>query len=192
MENNINQAVESIDVPMDKLDAAILSGVQSQKKKPFSYFKKSLLTSIALGALIIGSGFISPKMADVLANVPIFRAMYFNIEHDDKGLHVALSDANKVVLNETVTSAGISVTFEEIVYDGERLNVIFSMDEYRDIYPLTILVDGEVVNNAEGLRELEGDGKFRGLWDIKIEEESDFESDNFGMDICKNCYESEG
>lgn len=27
---------------------------------------------------------------------------------------------------------------------------------------------------------------------FESDEESDFESDNFGMDICKNCYESEG
>lgn len=170
MENNIKRVIESVDVPMEKLDAAILAGVQSRKKAQPKYFKKTILASMAASALILGSGFISPKMANVLANVPIVGFIY-DIEKNDKGLQIALSDENKVVLNETVTSAGISVTFEEIVYDGERLHVIFSMDEYRDIYPLTILVDGETVNNAEGLRELESDGNFRGLWDIKIEED---------------------
>ena len=170
MENNIKRVIESVDVPMEKLDAAILAGVQSQKKARPKYFQKTILASMAVSALILGSGFISPKMANVLANVPIVGFIY-DIEKNDKGLHIALSDENKVVLNETVTSAGISVTFEEIVYDGERLNVIFSMDEYRDIYPLTILVDGEIVNNGEGLRVLESDGNFRGLWDINIEED---------------------
>lgn len=169
MENNIKKTLDSIDVPLDKLDEAILKGIHSQKKKRKIPIKKGLLTMLASSVLILCSGFISPKVANVLANVPLIGFMY-SIEEYDAGLHEALSDENKVVLNETVTSSGIPFTIEEIVYDGARLNVIFTMPEYGDVYPLTILVDGERINNSEGLRELEGDGGFRGLWEIQATE----------------------
>lgn len=169
MENNIKTALESIDVPLDKLDEAILKGMHAQKKKRKFPIKKGILTMLASGVLILCSGFISPKMADVLANVPLIGFMY-SIEEYDAGLYEALSDENKVVLNETVTSSGIPFTIEEIVYDGSRLNIIFTMPEFGDVYPLTILVDGEIINNSESLRELEGDGVFRGLWEIQATE----------------------
>lgn len=169
MENNIKQAVDQIDVPVEKLDVAIQAGVYTQTKKK-NTLKKVGLACVAASAMIISSGFVSPKVADVLANVPILGVIY-EIEREDKGLQIALLDENKVMLNEIVTSSGISVTFEEIVYDGERLHVIFSMDEYQDIWPLTILVDGNVVNNGERLIELESDTGFKGLWKINIEEE---------------------
>lgn len=169
MENNIKKALESIDVPLDKLDEAILKGIHSQKKKRKFPIKKGILTMLASCLLILCSGFISSKMAGVLANVPLIGFMY-SIEEYDVGLYEALSDENKVVLNETVTSSGIPFTIEEIVYDGARLNVIFTMPEYGDVHPLTILVDGEIINNDESLRELEGDGVFRGLWEIQATE----------------------
>mgnify|MGYP005605432495 FL=1 len=81
------------------------------------------------------------------------------------------SDENKVVLHETVTSNGVSITIEEIVYDGHRINVIFSMPTYEDVYPLTILVDGEIMNTGESLRTLDEGEVYRGLWEINATEE---------------------
>ncbi|MEK4425712.1 DUF4179 domain-containing protein [Solibacillus sp. FSL K6-1523] len=169
MENNIKKSLDSIDVPLDKLDDAILKGIHSQQKKRKFPIKKGMLMILASGVLILCSGFISPKVATVLANVPLIGFMY-SIEEHDAGLYDALSDDNKVVLNETVTSSGIPFTIEEVVYDGARLNIIFTMPEYGDVYPLTILVDGERINNSESLRELDGDGVFRGLWEIQATE----------------------
>lgn len=163
MENNIKQTIESIDVPMDKLDAAILAGL-NQKKKPRKW-QIAALSSVAALSLVVGSVFISPTMAGVLANIPLIGPM-FSIEDDHKGLQVALNDDNMVELNNTVTSAGISITFEKVVYDGERISVIFSMDEYLDIWPLSLYVDGELINNDESLRELDGEGRYRGLWEF--------------------------
>lgn len=168
MENNIKEIIDAIEVPLNKLDAAIVNGVKQRKKKP-RYVMKIVIACAAASALLLGSGFISPKMADVLANVPIIGPI-FTIEEDHKGLQVALHDPNKVALNKTVTSAGIPITFEEIVYDGDAIHVLFHMEKYEDIWPLTVLVDGEVVNNAESLAELEADSGFRGLWRIRTEE----------------------
>ena len=171
MENNIKKAMEHIEVPLDKLDEAILNGVKVSTKQQQKPLRKIALGLIATIFVVLVSGYFSSTMARVLATVPILGDFYYNIEQQDKGLQIALSDANKVELNESVTSSDITVTFEEIVFDGERMHVIFSMDEYRDIYPLNIFVDGILVNQSESLRELESDTGYRGLWEFEFEEE---------------------
>lgn len=170
MENNIKRAMDEIDVPLDKLDQAVERGINIKTKKRKNPFIIAAISLAATGALILGSGFISPKVANVLADVPLIGFMY-DIEKHDEGLSVALSDENKVVLNETVTSNGVSITIEEIVYDGNRMNVIFSMPTYEDVYPLTILVDGERVNTGESLRTLDEGEVYRGLWEINATED---------------------
>ena len=170
MENNIKRAMDEINVPLDKLDQAVERGINIKKKKRKNPFMIAAIALAATGTLILSSGFISPKVANVLADVPLIGFMY-NIERHDEGLSVALSDENKVVLNETVTSNDVSITIEEIVYDGHRMNVIFSMPTYEDVYPLTILVDGEIMNTGESLRTLDEGEVYRGLWEINATEE---------------------
>ena len=170
MENNIKRAMDEIDVPLDKLDQAVEKGIAMKKKKRKNPLMIAAVSVAATGSLILSSGFISPKVANVLADMPLIGFMY-NIEKHDEGLSVALSDENKVVLHETVTSNGVSITIEEIVYDGHRINVIFSMPTYEDVYPLTILVDGEIINTGESLKSLDEGEVFRGLWEIHFEEE---------------------
>ncbi|KOS63154.1 DUF4179 domain-containing protein [Lysinibacillus agricola] len=170
MENDIKEVINNIDVPLEKLDQAIEKGMHSEKKKSKKVWKTAIVSSVASVALILGSGFISPKMASVLADVPLIGFMYNIVEHD-KGLQTALSDDNKVKLNKTVTSNGIAITVEEVVYDGARLNVIFSMPEYMDIAPGFLYVNGRELNTGESLRVLEDQDGFRGLWEFPINEE---------------------
>jgi len=170
MENNIKEVIENIDVPMEKLDFAIEKGMGIQKKKDKKIWKRVILSSVAGIALIVGSGFISPKMASVLADVPLIGFM-FNIEEHDKGLETALSDDNKVILNKTVTSNGTALTIEEIVFDGARLNVIFSMPEYKDLSPAIISVNGRELNAGGGSKILEDKDVYRGLLEFPIAEE---------------------
>ena len=170
MENNIKRAIDEIDVPLNKLNQAVERGIAIKRKKRRNPVIMVAISVVATGALILSSGFISPKVANVLADVPLIGFMY-NIEKHDEGLSVALSDENKVVLNETITSNGVSITIEEIVYDGHRINVIFSMPTYEDVYPLTILVDGEIINTGESLKSLDEGEVYRGLWEINATEE---------------------
>lgn len=170
MENNIKEVIESIDVPMEKLDFAIEKGMGIQKKKDKKIWKRVILSSAASIALIVGSGFISPKMASVLADVPLIGFM-FNIEEHDKGLETALSDDNKVVLNKTVTSNGTALTIEEIVFDGARLNVVYSMPEYKELSQAILTVNERELNVPESLKILEDKNIFRGLLEFPIAEE---------------------
>lgn len=170
MENNIKKTIDEIEVPLDKLDQAIARGVQVQREKRRNPIIVTAIIAAAVVTLILSSGFISPKMGSVLADVPIIGFM-FKVEDHDKGLQTALSDDNKVTLNETVTSNGISITVEEIVYDGARINVIFSMPEFREVYPLSVYVNGEWINTGESLKILQKENPYRGLWEIRFKEE---------------------
>ena len=170
MGNNIKRAMDEIDVPLDKLNQAVERGIAIKNEKRRNPFIMTAISVAATGALILGSGFISPKVANVLADVPLIGFIY-DIEKHDEGLSIALSDENKVVLNETVTSNGVPITIEEIVYEGHRINVIFSMPTYEDVYPLTILVNGEIMNTGESLRTLDEGEVYRGLWEINATEE---------------------
>ncbi|MEQ6354813.1 DUF4179 domain-containing protein [Lysinibacillus sp. M3] len=170
MESNIKEAINNIDVPLEKLDQAIEKGMRSEMKKSKKGWRTAIVSIVASVVLILGSGFISPQMANVLADMPLFGFMY-NIVEQDEGLQMALSDDNKVKLNKTVTSNGIAITVEEIVYDGARLNVIFSMPKYMDIAPGFLYVNGRELNTGESLRVLEDQDGFRGLWEFPIDEE---------------------
>ncbi|MFC9540324.1 DUF4179 domain-containing protein [Lysinibacillus sp. NPDC056959] len=170
MESNIKEAINNIDVPLEKLDQAIEKGMRSEMKKSKKGWRTAIVSVVASVVLILGSGFISPQMANVLADMPLIGFMY-NIVEQDEGLQTALSDDNKVKLNKTVTSNGIAITVEEIVYDGARLNVIFSMPKYMDIAPGFLYVNGRELNTGESLRVLEDQDGFRGLWEFPIDEE---------------------
>ncbi|MFJ7950139.1 DUF4179 domain-containing protein [Lysinibacillus sp. NPDC096418] len=167
MENNIKKTIDDIDVPLEKLDQVIEKGMQHKKKKQKKSFAMAMLLVVATGGLVLGSGFISPKMANVLADVPLIGFMY-DIEKYDEGLLNALSDDNKVTLNETVVSNGLPITVEEIVYDGARLDVIFSMPSYEGKYASSIHVDGKEINAGSSMRILENNDVFRGVWETRM------------------------
>lgn len=169
MEKDIKQTIEDIHVPMDKLDTAIVQGIKQSQVKPKRRIYPAILTFIAAVSIILGAGFVSPTIGKVLADVPLI-GFFYNIEQHDEGLQIALSDENMVMLNETLESNGVALTIESIVYDGARLAFTYTQGEYEEIYPLTITVNGEVINFSESLRELEADSGFRGLIEVLPEE----------------------
>ncbi|WP_107943356.1 DUF4179 domain-containing protein [Metasolibacillus fluoroglycofenilyticus] len=171
MENNIKKAIDEMEVPMQKLDEAISKGIVVSKKKPRNILAMGVLTSVAAILLVLGAGFVSPTVGNALAKVP-FMSFVYKIEEQDKGLHKALSDNNAIQLNKTVTSNGISVTFEEIVYDGARINVIYSMPEYQEIGKMEMFVNGEWLNTGGSITSLhEEDGSYRALYGFRFDED---------------------
>lgn len=169
MDKDIRQMMENIEVPMEKLDRAIMDGIKQSNVNPYKRRNKMVLISVAAIGLILCSGIVSPKIGNVLAEVPIIGFMY-KIEENDPGLHVAMTDENKVTLNQTLESNGVALTVEDIVYDGTRIAFTYYQEEYDEIYPLTIRINGEEINFSENLRELEAETGFRGLIEISPEE----------------------
>jgi hypothetical protein len=167
MEKDIKKVIEEIEVPMEKLDDVIYKGIKLSNVKPKKQRYSTLFGSVAIIGLILCSGFVSPKMGSVLANVPVIGFMY-EIEEHDVGLHVAMMDENKVLLNQVLESNGVAITIEDIVYDGTRIAFTYTHDivGYDEIYPLTIKVNGEEINFSESLHGLEAETGFRGLIEI--------------------------
>lgn len=169
MDKDIKQIIENIEVPLDQLDRAIHKGIEQSQVRPRKRKKSIMLGAVAMLGIILCSGFVSPKIGAVLADVPLIGFMY-KIEKHDPGLHIAMMDDNKIALNKILESNEVLITIEDIVYDGTRLAFTYHQDEYDEIYPLNIKVDGEVINFSESLHELESENGFRGLIEIFPEE----------------------
>ncbi|WP_397540087.1 DUF4179 domain-containing protein [Rummeliibacillus pycnus] len=164
MDKDIKRSLDSIEVPMGKLDAAIESGIKEGKL--FRESKKRvwpvILSCVAMIVLIIGSGFISPTMANVLAKVPLLDSIFNS--SGEPGLRVALEDDNRVNLNKTITSNGVSITIKDIIYDGSRIAFSFTQDQESEIAPLQIEIDNKVINFSESYKGKAIDnGEFEGL-----------------------------
>lgn len=164
MEKEIKKVIDAIEVPMEKLDGAIYKGIKQGKPKKHRFLIPLYASALAIG-LTLCSGFISPKMASVLAKMP-FIGFIYDIEEQDKGLQVAMTDENRVSFNQVLESNGVAITVEDIVYDGTRIAFTYTQDVYEEIYPLTVKVNGEKINFSEGLHELESESGFRGLIEI--------------------------
>lgn len=165
MDKEIKEAIKEIKVPMEQLDLAINKGIELSKVKPKKQRYSTLYIGVAIVGLFLCSGFVSPKIGNVLASVPIIGFMY-EIEEHDVGLHVAMMDENKIALNQILESNGVAITIEDIVYDGTRIAFTYTQNEYDEIYPLNIKVNGEEINFSENLRELEAESGFRGLIEV--------------------------
>lgn len=171
MDKDIKRSLDSIEVPMEKLDAAIESGIKEGKL--FRESKKRvwpvILSYVAMIVLIIGSGFISPTMASVLAKVPLLDSIFNS--SGEPGLRVALEDDNRVNLNKTITSNGVSITIKDIIYDGSRIAFSFTQDQESEIAPLQIEIDNKVINFSENYKGKAIDnGEFEGLIQVFPEE----------------------
>ena len=165
MNRDIKKSIDSIPVPFQKLDATIEEGLRASQKQVTPKRKKVmtlLLSSAAIFGLIIGSGFISPTMANVLAKIPILDSIFTSV--GDKGLQVAINDENSTSLNKTLTSNGVSLTIQSVLYDGSRLAFSYVQDKAEEIYPLDIEVNGEVINFSENMTgEYLPNGQYSGL-----------------------------
>ncbi|MGC5772610.1 DUF4179 domain-containing protein [Paenibacillus pabuli] len=87
-----------------------------------SWKKKTMvsMTSAAmLGVLVMGSGFVSPVMADALKNVPwIGNIFEYNA---DSSLKQASTIGLTTLPNLSVTKEGVTLSIKEVMYDGTRL-----------------------------------------------------------------------
>lgn len=72
-----------------------------------------------LGAGIIGSGFVSPVMAETLKQIPVVGSIFKGI--DDKGLNAAEEKGLSTAPNQSVTHDGVTLKVTDAYYDGSRL-----------------------------------------------------------------------
>lgn len=112
------------EAPLEKIRAKIEKGsgkpmMMSQTKK-FAY---ASVASVLLISGVLGSGFISPAMAEVLSKVPLIGYVFDKSDATDAGLRQASKNGFSHEINKSVTDQGINVTLTEMVNDATRLNI---------------------------------------------------------------------
>ena len=126
---HIRQTIQNHEMPVDSFSNSIMKRIgdenmekRSSTKRENRFLKKTLVaasTAAALGLGIIGSGFVSPVMADTLKQIPVVGSIFKDI--DDKGLNVAEEKGLSTTPNQSVTHDGVTLTITDAYYDGSRL-----------------------------------------------------------------------
>lgn len=93
--------------------------------------KKRRLTGLLMGVvasvlLIIGSGFISPVMAEALKNIPIIGSIFLN--DGDEGLKTASQQGMTMDIDQSVTLDETTLRISELMYDGGRLSMVLTRE----------------------------------------------------------------
>ena len=167
--NEIKDAIESIEVPQSKLDDTINIAIKKGNKERVKPRKKRysfIGVAVLAFCLIIGSAFVSPTMAKMLSNIPGVNSVFEFA--GDRGLKVASEKGLSNTIEQTVTDQNISLTFQDVFFDGTRLSLGFIQENADMLGELTLKVNGEEINFADG-RSGEGlpDGRYAGVIDIK-------------------------
>ncbi|WP_147532950.1 DUF4179 domain-containing protein [Bacillus marasmi] len=173
---DVKEAIEKIEVPIEKLDNAIQLAIKRAKTKKKKYPRKwyRLTGAVSLAAFVfIGSAFVSPTMAKVLSNVPLLDSVFEFV--GDRGLETASQKGLSNKINQTVTDKDITLTIKDIFYDGTRLSISYIQefpDQLDDLGELELKVDGKEINFADSRTgELVSDHQYAGIVNIKPTEE---------------------
>jgi hypothetical protein len=167
--------MDQIPVPVEKLDTIIAQTVSGTKmKKPK---KRVLLYSMSAAVvgfgLFIGSAMVSPAMAMVASKIPVV-GTFFNDVGDD-GLKIAGQKGLTQVVDQTAKDNGITLTINEVFYDGTRLTLGYTQESLLPLGELerpVIKADGKEINFSSGYSgEYVTPQKYRGVVDITPTEE---------------------
>ncbi|GAF63289.1 hypothetical protein BTS2_0180 [Bacillus sp. TS-2] len=126
----LNDAIEQIPVPKEKVFNAISKGINQDTKSGYGK-KKKVLTVVATTAAIIGltvaSGFFNPTMNKVLANAPLV-GVIFQEFNDSIGVDLAYQNA-VTELNQSITDNGVTVQMTSAYFDGSKVSITGFVDE---------------------------------------------------------------
>ncbi|MCH1627898.1 DUF4179 domain-containing protein [Ferdinandcohnia quinoae] len=115
----LNDAIEQIPVPKEKVFNAISNGVNKDLDRGNGK-KKKVLTGVVTTAAILGitiaSGFFNPTMNNVLANAPLIGAIFQEF-NDSTGIDLANKNA-VTELNQAITKNGLTVKLTSAYFDG--------------------------------------------------------------------------
>lgn len=167
--------MDKIVVPDEKLNMIIMNTIKDnqgkkQKRKKVIY---SLSAAVVGFGLFIGSAIVSPAMAKVASHIPLV-GNFFN-DSKDEGLRIAGQKGLTQVIEQTSKDNGITITMNEVFYDGTRLTFGYTHEALLAIGELerpTIEVNGKEINFSAGYS---GDFitplKYKGMIDIAPTEE---------------------
>lgn len=172
---DLKKEMDNIPVPLDKLDVIIAETMTKNRTKPSK--KKAVLYSVSAAvvgfSLFIGSASVFPVMAKISSNIPII-GTFFN-DSADEGLRIAGVSGLTKVVDQSSKDNGITLTMNEIFYDGTRLTLGYTHESLFAIGELerpTIKVDGKEINFSSSYSgDFVTPQKYKGIIDITPTEE---------------------
>lgn len=172
---DFKREIDKIPVPTEKLDSIIKNMINEKrtrkaKKKIAAY---SLSAAVLLFGLFVGSAAMFPAMANVASQLPLIGTFFNDI--DDEGLKIAGREGLTQVVNQTAKDNGITLTINEIFYDGTRLTLGYTHESLLAIGEIerpTIEVDGKEINFSSSYSgKFVTPQKYKGIMEIRPAEE---------------------
>jgi hypothetical protein len=157
---SFKEEIDDIHVPVDKLDAIILNTVQgsiSRKKRSIrNKLYYSAAAAVAAFGLLIGSAIVSPVMANIVSQIPIIGSIFS--QSGEHGLERVSELGLTQVVGQSKTVNGITITIDEVFYDGTRVTVGYSQESEEPLDDLYIRpnfeVDGKRMVTGTFVREV--------------------------------------
>jgi hypothetical protein len=150
---NLKNEMDSIEVPVDKLDAIITKTVYGTKTK--KTIRKKVLYTIGAAAagfgLFIGSAMVSPAMAKVASAIPGVGTFFNDV--GDEGLRIAGQKGLTQVIGQSAEDSGITLTINEVFFDGTRLTIGYTQESlvpFGHLERPSIKVNGKEINFSSG------------------------------------------
>ncbi|MFZ3591766.1 DUF4179 domain-containing protein [Bacillus sp. DJP31] len=172
---DLEKEMDKISVPMDNLDSIITS---TKNENRFKRSKKrmvlySLSAAIVGFGLFIGSASISPAMAKIASHIPIIGTFFNDVS--DEGLRIAGQKGLTQIVDQSSKDNGITLTMNEIFYDGTRLTFGYTQESLIAIGELerpNIEVNGKEINfSSSSSGDFVTPQKYKGMIDINPTEE---------------------
>jgi hypothetical protein len=172
---DLKNEIDKIKVPVDQLDDIIAMTVHgTTAKKPFRRKVLYTIGTAAAGfALFIGSAMVSPSMAKMASGIPLVGTFFNHI--GDEGLRIAGQKGLTQVIGQSAKDSGITLTVNEVFYDGTRLTIGYTQESLVPLGELerpNIEVDGKEINFSSGYTgKFATPQKYVGYMDINPTEE---------------------
>jgi len=114
---------------MNRIGEMDMSRTEKYAKNKPNIMKRAALTAAAtaiLGGGIVGSGFVSPVMADALKQIPMFSTLFEGTS--EEAVKTAMDQGLVKDPNLSVTHDGITLKLSDLLYDGTRLSFILDRE----------------------------------------------------------------
>ncbi|OAB36875.1 hypothetical protein PMSD_11265 [Paenibacillus macquariensis subsp. defensor] len=132
-------------------DIPLRSVVRTGKQKAIRSMLLVISAAVIMGICVIGSGFISPAMADSLKQLPLVSSI-FKLA-GDLGLKTADEMGLATTVNHSDTHNGVTLSVPQVMYDGTRVSIAIQ----REAQGMTSNLFGSYVN-SEGIVIFEPEG----------------------------------
>jgi len=148
---DVKETIENIEVPYDKLDQTIDVAIKrgrAKRVKPKKTFSRIIGVASLVVCVVISSAFVSPAAARMLSSIPLLNSVFEFA--GDRGLEIASQRGLSKKIDQTVVDQNISLTIQDVYYDGTRLSISYLQDTVGMLGELTLKVNGKEINFGDG------------------------------------------